>query len=49
MGDRIVVKQIKLIYGHLYQIDLYNETKDQHYRVFIEKEMIDNAEIELED
>lgn len=47
MGDRIIVKQIKLLkYGDLYQIDLYNETKDQHYRVFIEKEMIDNAEIE---
>ena len=27
MGDRIIVKQIKLIYGHLYQIDLYNESK----------------------
>lgn len=49
MGDRIVANQIKLIYGHLYQIDLYNETQDQYYRVFIEKEMIDNAEIELED
>ena len=48
MGDRIVVKQIKLVYGHLYQIDLYNETKDQYYRVFIEKETIDNAEIEEE-
>ena len=48
MGDRIVAKQIKLIYGHLYQIDLYNETQDQYYRVFIEKEMIDNSEIEEE-
>lgn len=46
MGDKIIVENIVLIYGHLYQIDIYNETKDLHQRIFIEKEKIDNCEIE---
>lgn len=46
MGDIIKLKKITLLYGHLYQIDYYNETKDYHGRMFIEKEQIENAEIE---
>ena len=46
MGDIIRVEKIMLLYGHLYQIDYYNETKGYHGRMFIEKEQIENAEIE---
>ena len=46
MGDIIKLKKITLLYGHLYQIDYYNETKDYHGRMFVEKEQIENAEIE---
>ena len=46
MGDIIKLKKITLLYGHLYQIDYYNETKKYHGRMFIEKEQINNAEIE---
>lgn len=46
MGDIIKLKKITLLYGHLYQIDYYNGTKDYHGRMFIEKEQIENAEIE---
>ena len=46
MGDIIKLKKITLLYGHLYQIDYYNETKGYHGRMFIEKEQIENAEIE---
>lgn len=45
MGDIIKLKKITLLYGHLYQIDYYNETKGYHGRMFIEKEQINNAEI----
>ena len=48
MGDIIRVEKIMLLYGHLYQIDYYNETKGYHGRMFIEKEQIENAEIEDE-
>lgn len=46
MGDIIKLEKITLLYGHLYQIDYYNETKKYHGRMFIEKEQIENAEIE---
>ena len=46
MGDIIKLKKITLLYGHLYQIDYYNETKGYHGRMFIEKKQIENAEIE---
>ena len=46
MGDIIELKKITLLYGHLYQIDYYNETKKYHGRMFIEKEQIENAEVE---
>ena len=46
MGDIIKLKKITLLYGHLYQIDYYNETKKYHGRMFIEKEQIENAEVE---
>lgn len=46
MGDTIELKKITLLYGHLYQIDYYNETKKYHGRMFIEKEQIENAEVE---
>ncbi|MBQ8567300.1 MAG: hypothetical protein IJ445_06950 [Clostridia bacterium] len=37
MGDKIVIKDIRLIQGTKYQIDLCNETKNEWYRTFIEK------------
>lgn len=50
MGDKVIVERVELIYGHLYQIDLYNETRNEHFRTFIEKEefesMADNTGIE---
>lgn len=49
MGDIIKLKKITLLYGHLYQIDYYNETKGYHGRMFVEKEQIDNAEIKDDD
>ena len=49
MGDIIKLKKITLLYGHLYQIDYYNETKGYHGRMFIEKEQIENAEIADDD
>ena len=36
MGDRIVIEKIEFLYGHLFQIDLYNETKCEYYRTFCE-------------
>lgn len=45
MGDIIKLKKITLLYGHLYQIDYFNETRGYHGRMFIEKEQIENAEI----
>ena len=48
MGDIIELKKITLLYGHLYQIDYYNETKGYHGRMFVEKEQINNAEVEDE-
>ena len=49
MGDIIKLKKITLLYGHLYQIDYYNETKGYHGRMFVEKEQIENAEIADDD
>lgn len=46
MGDKIIVREIKLIYGSLYQIDYYNETRDYFGRMFIDKSAIDNCEVE---
>lgn len=34
MGDRIRITKIEFIHNELYQIDLYNETKKEHYRLF---------------
>lgn len=42
MGDKIVVKEIAFIQGSLYQIDLYNETKKEWYRVFSDKDELEN-------
>jgi hypothetical protein len=36
MGDEIIIVAIEIIYGGLIQIDLKNETKNEHYRAFIE-------------
>lgn len=46
MGDIVKLKKITLLYGHLYQIDYYNETKCYHGRMFVEKKQIENAETE---
>ena len=35
MGDRVVITNIEFIYGTKFQIDLHNENKDEHYRVFV--------------
>jgi hypothetical protein len=37
MGDRVEIEKVQFIYGHLWQIDLYNETKKEKYRVFVEE------------
>lgn len=37
MGDKIVIAKIELLYGRLFQIDLHNESKDEWYRVFADK------------
>ena len=42
MGDKIVISNIEFLYGRLFQIDLYNEKKDEYYRVFAEKEELYN-------
>ena len=48
MGDKIVISKIELLYGRLFQIDLHNESKDEWYRTFADKdelyEMLKNAE-----
>ena len=48
MGDKIVISKIELLYGRLFQIDLYNESKDEWYRVFADKDelytMLKNSE-----
>lgn len=38
MGDKIVIAEIELLYGRLFQIDLHNESKDEWYRVFADRE-----------
>lgn len=44
MGDRIEIKAIEFIGNiNMYQVDLYNATKDEHYRVFIPEEDIEQA------
>lgn len=47
MGDIIRVEKITLLYGHLYQIDYYNETKDYYGRLFIEKAQVESAKAEV--
>ena len=37
MGDRIEIEKIEFLYGRLWQIDLYNVTKKEHYRFFVEE------------
>lgn len=48
MGDKITIKKVEFLYGHLFQIDLLNETKNKTDRMFIEKEelykMLEKAE-----
>ena len=38
MGDRILITKIEFIHNELYQIDLYNETQKEHYRLFASKD-----------
>lgn len=38
MGDKIVISKIEFLYGRLFQIDLHNESKNEYYRIFAEKE-----------
>lgn len=44
MGDRIEIEAIEFIGNiNMYQVDLYNATKDEHYRVFIPEKDIEFA------
>lgn len=44
MGDRIEIEAIEFIGNiNMYQIDLYNATKDEHFRVFIPEKDIEQA------
>ena len=44
MGDRIEIKAIEFIDSiNMYQVDLYNETKGEYYRVFIPEKDIEQA------
>lgn len=44
MGDRIEIKAIEFISNiNSYQVDLYNETKNEHFRVFIPEKDIEQA------
>ena len=46
MGDRIEIKAIEFIGSiNAYQVDLYNATKGEYYRVFIPKKDIEQANI----
>ena len=38
MGDKVVIFEIELLYGRLFQMDLHNESKDEWYRVFADKD-----------
>ena len=38
MGDCIRITAIEFIHNELYQIDLYNETKNEYYRLFASKD-----------
>ena len=51
MGDRIEINAIEFIGSiNAYQVDLYNVTKDEYYRVFINKKDIEQADFsDLED
>lgn len=42
MGDKVVISNIKILYGRLFQIDLHNESKNEYYRIFAEKEELYN-------
>ena len=44
MGDRIEIEAIEFISDiNTYQVDLYNATKDEHFRVFIPEKDIEQA------
>lgn len=44
MGDRIEIEAIEFISDiNTYQVDLYNETKNEHFRVFIPEKDIEQA------
>lgn len=49
MGDKVVIKEIELLYGRLFQIDLHNESKDEYYRAFIDKDNLYKMLKESED
>lgn len=49
MGDIIEIEAIEFISNiNTYQVDLYNETKDEHFRVFIPEKDIEQAKDEAE-
>ena len=47
MGDHILIKKVYFLYGHLFRIELLNETKNKTDMMFIEKDelyaMLENA------
>jgi hypothetical protein len=46
MGDEVVIERIEFLYGHLWQIDLYNKTKNEHYRAFCENQRFEMMQIQ---
>lgn len=46
MGEHITVEEIKLLYGHLYQLDVIRDDTGERFRIFIEKDKIDKCEVE---
>ena len=46
MGDNIIIRDIKIIKNYegieKYQIDIYNETRNEWYRTFIDKTELKN-------
>lgn len=52
MGDKVTIEQIQYLeVQDIYQIDLYNETKKEYFRVFVDCDklhlMLDTARAEV--
>ena len=38
MGDRVIISNIEFLYEKLFAIDLHNDSKNENYRIFVEKD-----------